>query len=222
MDFVRKEAWNNKMVLRIKQIVVLLLLFQLLTFPSTNCIYRTNTEPLQTGLIFSLPYDIANTLRAPLAGPLSLILTAGLALVMFFGILISPITYIFGYPSRNYYIHDAIKDSVWNNWGFDEVQRSLRRNTRKKRSFLVQNSSDFLEFPEFKAKYYESNSNNHAIIRNATLLEGKERIYPKFHESTFSFIPNQDRHCQLLLICHAHGYLAFCPSGFIRFYNFLR
>src|SRR4051794_39088077 len=42
-------------------------------------------------------------------GPLSLILTAGLSIVLFFGLVASPVYYLFGTPKRKYHLNDAIQ-----------------------------------------------------------------------------------------------------------------
>lgn len=45
---------------------------------------RPKGEPINVGLIFSIPWDLSNTLRAPLGGPLSLVLAGGLGMIAFY------------------------------------------------------------------------------------------------------------------------------------------
>lgn len=154
-----------------------------------TALVRRNTEPLNIGFIISLPFDISNTLRAPMGGPLSLILGAGLALIMFFGMLATPLYYIFGIPPRPYHIRDAVTNATLNT------------------DFFSRRSFDDSP-PPFLTKHSE---NDTSVVP-----------YPKFLESAFLLIPIDDRECQLLMLCHAHGFLRWLPENTLKFYKFFR
>ena len=59
-------------------------------------------QPLNMGMQMAIPYDIANIFNRPIAGVTAVILTVGLGLIMFFGIITAPFGYFFGIPSRKY------------------------------------------------------------------------------------------------------------------------
>jgi len=173
-----------------------LILIALFQATSVNSYVRKNGEPLNIGFIFSLPYDISNTLRAPLAGPLSLVLAAGLGLVMFFGILVSPISYIFGLPPRRYHIHDAYKD-------FELDTQIFSRSWPDDDPALI------------KSNYSTSvNGTRRDGVRNGKFVD--------FIEGAFLLLPELEPQCRLLMVCHAHGFLKHLPGPVLKVYNFVR
>ena len=129
-----------------------------------------------------------------LTGPLSIILTACLSVVLFFGMVASPVYYLFGTPKRKYHVNDAIQT------------KPIKVPGVMARSF--DSPGDF-------SGYNETTEGQGWDFHNA-----EEQI--GFIDSFFYFVPQQNENCKKLLVCHSHGFLTIFPTYILHIYRLFR
>ncbi|CAL8122012.1 unnamed protein product [Orchesella dallaii] len=210
--------------------LVIIIGFLLLVLLDRNQIVQSQTrnEPVNCNYIIALPWDVANTLRAPFGGPVSLVLTAITACALLFGLLLSPVSYIFGYPQRIY--HPARKPGIfgrsfpptssndsnynhhypYNNDGesFDVADAIVH---------LFHEMSSRIVFDKGDSCTFEENSFSG---RELVIME-EEYKAPGFLESIFLLVPEDDEVCRQLMVCHAHGFLGFFPPSVMKLYQWI-
>jgi hypothetical protein len=198
-----------------RRITVSLLVYSLLQLFIADEVSATNQEPVNFGFIFSLPWDVSNTLRAPLAGPISIVLTAILACALVFSLLAAPVWYIFGYPKRRYFLHDVPTDPT----GRSMMMTSpIHQNFSPELFSFLQGNSSFLGVSESSRNSTELN----LAAKDPSADEEKPINYPDFHESMFMLIPEIEMGCKKLMVCHAHGFLSIMSDSVLSIYRFFR
>ena len=126
-------------------------------------------------------------------GPLSIILTACLSIILFFGLAASPVYYLFGTPKRKYHVNDAIQTPP--------VKVYSARNFDHAADFTTLNIT------------YESEGRG---------FGGNDGQDFGFVDSFFYFLPQEDVNCRKLLVCHSHGFLTILPTYFLHVYRMFR
>lgn len=196
-----------------KHEILSFLLAYLLGFCATPTSQTTNCEPVNIGLIAALPWDIANTLRTPLGGPVSLVLSCVMALILVFGFVLSPVNYILGYPSRIY--HPARQPGLISNLYPLPPLKIKKEKDGRSLEFGESYSEYELDFPANSTLEDEFNMENQ-LDPLAT------HPYPDFESSAFFFIPETDKTCQKLIVCHAHGFLQIFPERLTKVLRYFR
>lgn len=186
---------------------------------------QTNCEPVNVGLIAAIPWDISNTLRAPIGGPVSLALSAVMALILLFGFLLAPVNYILGYPARIY--HPARRPGVIQEFIYnmppknplEELAPVIASISNRNRTAeeLYRDGIEEEDNEEFRK--ISSQSARQLTLHN----EGTETSsFPDFLSSAFFLIPEEDTGCRKLILCHAHGFLTIFPTRITRIVRFFR
>jgi len=197
--------------------VIVFILF-LCANPTTQ---QTNCEPVNVGLIAAIPWDISNTLRAPIGGPLSLALSVVMALILLFGFLLAPVNYILGYPSRIY--HPArrpglISDLLYSEDGkkpLTELTAVVTAITNRTAENMYRDDNDASESRKFSPDH---GTTRRLISDDARAIETNS--FPDFLSSAFFLIPENNTECQKLILCHAHGFLKIFPAKFTKLIRF--
>lgn len=221
--------------------------FILLVFLDSNQLVQSQTlnEPVNSNIIFALPWDIANSLRAPLGGPVSLALSVIMACILLFGFLLAPVNYIFGYPPRIYHgyripglfgrsLDIALENypefsksgdyshyyQLPNNGANNDFNRGIREG---------------LDMADMLVHLVDRVSSARVVFdRDENYLFGEKDFTgrelalwdvnetPGFLDYIFLLVPEEDEMCRQLLVCHAHGFLEFLPETALKLYQLLR
>lgn len=199
---------------------------------------QTVNEPVNFNWIISLPWDVANTLRAPIGGPVSLALSAFMALMLLFGFLLAPVSYILGYPPRIYHPYRApgiLGRSLHSS--YDAANYTTGYYYNQPHNHFGSNGENFDMadvlvhlFHEVSSARFVFDREDHYTTSGESFTgrelvvkdEQHEKAAPGFIESIFLLVPEEDEICRQLLVCHAHGFLTFLPQSAVKTYQLLR
>lgn len=201
---------------------------------------QTQNEPLNFNFIISLPWDVANTLRAPIAGPVSLVLSVTIAIALTCGIVLAPVNYLLGYPPRIYHSYrkpgllGRSLDSDATN--YTESFSSFSRESANHHSHARSSSSESFDVADVLVHiFHEVSSARFVFDRDESFAFGESQVTgrelvvheelekaPGFLDSIFLLVPEEDEICRQLLVCHAHGFLPFLPTPVVKVYKLLR
>lgn len=173
----------------------------------------TRGQPVNVGLNIALPWDVSNTLRAPIGGPVAIMLSAIAAAALLLGLLLAPVHYLLGYPSRIY--HPARKPGLISTLLYIDKERSLGQADTED-SFLPERISSMI------ADRNDSGDFDLADGRRSFTGSDTEKLFPDFISSAFFFIDEKDVECRKLLLCHAHGFLYSLPARASKVVRFFR
>lgn len=214
----KSEIKRNLQLGQIETVYFILFIVFLCVNPT---IQQTNNEPVNIGLICAIPWDISNTLRAPIGGPVSLALSAMMALILLFGFLLAPVNYILGYPSRIY--HPARKPGLLTEFLYtDHKKPALRSELTELVSTIANRTEEEMFGEESESRSFSINYQSPKLLILEDEKINQDATFPDFLSSAFLLIPEEDTECRKLILCHAHGFLTIFPTKFTKLVRFFR